>query len=167
MDHSDIRPPVRLRRRPIPHPGSADPKSGDRLFAQSADPGRKKRLPNSGSFKKGQPSPNPNGRPKGAKGKKALTRKILLERVTVRLPNGSKKLSVFEALLLKERDLAFSGDWRARKTILELGRWALPDDLLEEAGVGPISDPETDRAIVEWFQEEVRQKERQKRKGGK
>jgi hypothetical protein len=82
--------------------------------------------------------------------------------VTVRLPSGSKKLSVFEALLLKERDLAFSGDWRARRTIFELGRWALPEDLLEEAGVSPAIDNETDRAILEWFEEELRHKDRQK-----
>ena len=82
----------------------------------------------------------------------------MLEKVTVRLPSGPKRLTVFEALVLKERDLAFSGEWRARKTMLELGRWALPEDMLDEVGVPPVTDTEIDRAILDWFEDEIRQK---------
>ena len=89
-----------------------------------------------------------------------MVRKILLEPVSVRLPSGPRKISVFEALYLKERDLAFSGDWRARKTMLELGRWALPEDVVEEVGLTPATDSEADRAILDWFEEEVRRKHR-------
>jgi len=164
MTDSTSRPPVRTRRRILPQSEAAEAKSfTERIISDRRAPTAKKRQPNSGSFRKGEPSRNPNGRPKGAKGKKSVVRKVLLEPVTVRLPGGSRKLTVFEALLLRERDLAFSGDWRARKTMLELGRWALPDDVLEEAGVAPATDPETDRAILEWFEEEVRQQERQKK----
>ena len=168
MNNPPVNPPVRIRTRPGPPPTDAShgdsgaaTVSTERLIADPPQQSHTKRLPNSGSFKKGEPSRNPNGRPKGAKGKKAVVRRILQEPVMVRLPSGSKRLTIFEALLLKERDLAFSGEWRARKTMLELGRWALPDDVLEEAGVAPVTDPETDRAIVEWFEEEVRQKDRQ------
>ena len=165
MTDSNPLPPVRIRRRPVPQPENRTrPEPHERLIADSIEGPRKKRLPNSGSFKKGQPSCNPAGRPKGAKGKKAIVRKVLLERVTVRLPSGSEKLTVFEALLLRERDMAFAGDWRARKTLLELARWALPEDVLEEAGITPSTDSETDRAILEWFEEEVRQKEQRKHK---
>jgi len=174
MIKSTVNPPIRIRRRSVPQPdagpqGRSDETTApaERVIADPPQQGRKKRLPNTGSFKKGEPSRNPNGRPKGAKGKKAIVRKIVLEPVTVRLPSGPKRLSIFEALLLKERDLAFSGDWRARKTMLELGRWALPEDALDEAGVAPATDPETDRAILEWFEEEVRQSEQQKRKASK
>jgi hypothetical protein len=168
MSNSRPLPPVRIRRRPEPKSDPVEqPGSAERLIADPARAPRKKRLPNRGSFKRGEPSRNPKGRPKGAKGKKALVRRVLLEPITVRLPTGQKRLSVFEALLLKERDLAFSGDWRARKTILEFGRWALPEDMLEDVGVAPASDAEADRAILEWFEEEVREKERQKSKGGK
>lgn len=163
MSNSNPLPPVRVRRRPQSQPlSTTEAEPSERIVADSSDKPRKKRLPNSGSFKKGEPSHNPNGRPKGAKGKKSVVRKVLLERVTVRLPSGPKKLTVFEALLLKERDMAFSGDWRARKTMLELGRWSLPDDVLEDSGVAPATDPETDRAIIEWFEDEVRYKDRHK-----
>lgn len=159
--------PVRIRQRPQPKRSASEASDPpERLIADSGGGPRKKRQPNSGSFKKGEPSRNPSGRPKGAKGKKSVVRKVLLERVTVRLPSGPKKLTVFEALLLKERDMAFSGDWRARKTMLELGRWSLPDDVLEDAGIAAATDPETDRAIIEWFEEEVRHKERHKREEG-
>lgn len=167
MSDSHSRPPVRIRTRPVPQPATTvDSEPQERLIADHTEASRKKRLPNSGSFKKDQPSRNPNGRPKGAKGKKAIVRKVLLEQVRVRLPSGSKTLSVFEPLLLQERDMAFSKDWRARKTMLELGRWALPEDALEEAGVKPATESETDQAILEWFEEEVRQKEKQKKKRG-
>lgn len=150
-------PPVRVRTRPQPQQPIA-PIAPKRLIADSEGKPRKKRLPNSGSFKKGEPSRNPHGRPKGAKGHKAVIRKILLEPVSVRLPSGPRKISAFEALYLKERDLAFSGDWRARKTMLELGRWALPEEVVEEAGLRPVTDSEVDRAILEWFEEEIRRK---------
>lgn len=168
MDNSNPGPPVRIRRRPLPRTEAGEqPASPERLIADSSDRPRKKRLPNRGSFKKGEPSRNPKGRPKGARGKKAIVRRVLEERVQVRLPSGTKKLSVFEALVLKERDLAFGGDWRARKTVLELGRWAMPEDVLEEAGVVPVTNAETDRAILEWFEDEVREKDRNKQKSGK
>ena len=172
MSNSTLNPPVRIRRRqvsqPTANPTASEPAATlERLSAHRREEPLKKRVPNSGSFKKGEPSRNPKGRPKGAKGRKAVVRKILLEPVTVRLPTGPKKLTVFEALLLKERDLAFSEDWRARKTMLELGRWALPEDVLEEAGVAPSADTETDRAILAWFEDEVRQKDQQKGGSGK
>jgi hypothetical protein len=166
MDHSTPNPPPRIRRRPVPQlrpaasSGNAEKSNpNERLVADEQNGFRRKRQPNSGSFRKGQPSANPRGRPKGARGKKAIVRKVLLEPVTVRLPSGPKRMSVFEALVLKERDLAFNGDPRARKTMLELARWALPEDLLEDTGVVPATDSDVDRAILEWFEDEVRQKE--------
>lgn len=166
MSNSEQLPPVRVRRRPQPQlPGTTDAVPAERIVADGSDKPRKKRQPNSSSFKKGEPSRNPKGRPKGAKGHKAMVRKILLEPISVRLPTGPRKISMFEALILKERDLAFSGDRYARKTMLELGRWALPEDVLVEAGLQPVTDSETDRVILDWFEEEVRQKKR-KRGGG-
>ena len=169
MSNSDPKPPVRIRRRPVPQshesgePESANHIGSQRLIADAPDGAAKRRLPNSGSFRKGEPSRNPKGRPKGAKGVKAMARKVLLEPVTIRMPSGQKNVPVFLALLLQERDLAFQKDWRARKTMLEIGRWSLPEDVLEEAGVSPANDPETDRAIISWFEEEVRLRELQKK----
>ena len=73
---------------------------------------------------------------------------------------------MYLALLLQERDLAFQKDWRARRALLDIGRWALAEDILEEAGVSPANDEETDRAIIEWFEQEIRLKELQKKDGG-
>jgi hypothetical protein len=61
-------------------------------------------------------------------------------------------------LVLKERELALQGDWRARKTMLELGRWAMPEEVVEEAGLAPPEASEADRSIIEWFESEVCEK---------
>jgi hypothetical protein len=164
MSNSSLRAPVRVRTRLQRQPTTdTSSEASVRLIADHPE-ARKKRAPNSGSFKKGEPSRNPQGRPKGARGKKAMVAKVLTEPVKVRLPTGQRTLTVFQALLMKERDLAFSGDWRARKTMIELGRWALPEDVLQEAGVPAETSTETDQAILAWFEEEARQK--QPREGG-
>jgi hypothetical protein len=94
-----------------------------------------------------------------------MARKVLLEPVTIRTPGGQRKVPMYLALLLQERDLAFQKEWRARKAMLEIGRWALAEDILEEAGVSTANDEETDRAIIEWFEEEIRLKELQNKDG--
>lgn len=121
----------------------------------------KKRQPNSGSMKPGE-TRNPSGRPKGAKGVKAIVRKVLHEKTEIRTAKGKKKVSVYEALLQKELQYASQGDWRARKTLIELGRWALPEENPETARhiAGPPS--EVDQAILDWFANEVRAKDEQK-----
>ncbi|WP_340318329.1 DUF5681 domain-containing protein [Rhizorhabdus argentea] len=129
--------------------------------ASGKKPGRK-REPNSGSFAKGV-SGNPHGRPKKAKGSKAIVRKVLLEAVDVRVKGDrKKKMTTFQALVMQERKAAFDGDWRARNTMFALARWALVD-LDDEASdietpavdaSGELTD--TGRAIVDWFAQEVR-----------
>jgi hypothetical protein len=152
------------RRRIVKTP-EAEP--GERLVAdmpleEEGGDARRKREPNSGSFQKGQ-SGNPKGRPKKAKGSKAIVRKILLEVVEVKVKGDrKKKATVFEALVMKERAAAFAGDWRARNTMFALGRWALIDRDDEQ---GDVATPavtatggltETGKAILDWFAHEVR-----------
>ncbi|KKC26036.1 DUF5681 domain-containing protein [Sphingomonas sp. SRS2] len=122
----------------------------------------RKREPNCGSFAKGV-SGNPYGRPKKAKGSKAIVRKVLLEPVDVRVKGErKKKMTTFQALVMQERKAAFEGDWRARSTMFALARWALVD-VDDETGdietpavdaAGELTD--TGRAILDWFAEEVR-----------
>ena len=105
---------------------------------------------------------NPNGRPKGAKGFKAMVRRVLGAKITVRENGRLKTVSVYEAMLLMERQLASEGDWRARRTILELGRGAFADDT-SGSPVAPGTAPgvernATDEAIIAWFEEEVAQR---------
>lgn len=143
------KPPVRIRKRITTTGGD------DRLVADRVEGPRKKRLPNSGCMKKGE-TRNPNGRPKGAKGTKALVKKLLLEKTTVRESGRARRVTLYHALLLKEVQLAIAGDWRARKTMLELGRWALPEDN-PLAGKPAGQDPSAaDEAVIAWFESEVR-----------
>lgn len=162
-DKPIITPPP--RRRIVVAP---DTELGARLIADTPpdiaeeEDARRKREPNSGSFKKGH-SGNPKGRPKKAKGSKAIVRKALLESVEVKIKGDRKsKMTAFEALVMKERAAAFAGDWRARNTMFALARWALAD---REDERGDIDTPavtsegeltETGQAILEWFTHEVR-----------
>lgn len=124
-----------------------------------AEPGkrRRKREPNTGSFQKGL-SGNPRGRPRGAKGAKAMVRKALASRINVQTARGSRKVAIFEALLKKEVSLAAEGDWRARRTVFELGKWALGESAelpLEADAASAENLTETGRAIIDWFTDEI------------
>ena len=119
-----------------------------------ADGQRKKRLPNSGCMKKGE-TRNPNGRPKAARGTKALVKKLLSEKTSVREGGRSRRITRYHALLLKELQMAFDGDWRARRTIIELGRWALLEDNPLAAKPAQPGSNATDEAILAWFEAEV------------
>ncbi len=141
------RAPVRVRTR-IRNAGGAP-----RLVADPAPERPRKRKPNSGSMKRGE-TRNPNGRPRGAKGSKAMARRLLSRTMDIRDGGRTRKASMFEALLLKELQMAFDGDWRARRTVLELGHWALPEaDPVKSVAA---SSDETDRAILKWFEDEIR-----------
>lgn len=139
--------PVRIRTR---SKGVGDE---PRLVADPAPEKTRKRKPNSGSMKPGE-TRNPNGRPKGAKGTKAMARKLLSRTMDIRDGGRTRKSSMYEALLLKELQMAFEGDWRARRTVLELGRWALPE--ADPVKVAASTSDETDRAILRWFEDEIR-----------
>lgn len=126
----------------------------ERLTADTDPNPRRKRKPNSGSMKKGE-TRNPNGRPKGAKGTKAMVRKVLSQKTTIKDGGKTRKATLFEALFLKEVQKAFEGDWRARRTAIELGRWALPEDHPLAANSSSRDSSETDEAILDWFKGQV------------
>lgn len=126
-----------------------------RLMARPTPVSHRQRQPNSGSMKKGE-TRNPNGRPKGAKGTKAKVRKVLQSKTTIRDRGHSKKVTLFDALLLKEVELAFGGDWRARNNIFALGRWALPEEDPITATTSLLEQSETDKTVLEWFKGEVK-----------
>jgi hypothetical protein len=144
-DHVQARPRIRIRKI-----GDA---AAPRLIAEESVEGAQKRKANGTSWKPGK-SGNPKGRPKGAKGVKAITRKVLTEKVEVQ---PGKKMQVFEALLRQEAQSASKGDWRARATMFNLARWFLGPDVDAEAVLA--SEPDmtpTSRAILEMFVDEVR-----------
>ena len=151
MEIEPTKGPVRVRTR-LRNAGDTQ-----RLVADPAPATAAKRKPNSGSMKKGE-TRNPNGRPKGAKGTKAMTRKVLQSKTTIRDGGRLRKVSLFQALLLKEVQAAFEGDWRARATVLALGRWALPDEELAPAAASASEQSATDRAVLDWFEAELKAK---------
>jgi Family of unknown function (DUF5681) len=122
-----------------------------RIAAGSFQPPCKKRKANKGSYEPGV-SGNPKGRPKGAKGTKAMVRKILSKPTPVRSGGKTKVVPLFDALVLKEVELAANGDWRARKTVLELARWALPEEV---PGTKHHEPTTADDSILSWFTGEV------------
>lgn len=149
MANDPHKPPVRVRTRIRTIAGE------QRLEANIAAAPLKKRAPNSGSMKKGE-TRNPKGRPKGAKGTKSKVRKVLQGKVTIREGGRPKKVTLFDALLLKEVELAFSGDWRARANVLALGRWALPEEDPIAATTSLLERSDTDKTVIAWFEEEVK-----------
>ena len=75
--------------------------------------------PKSGQFKKGQ-SGNPKGRPKGAKGVKAILKRELESSITVRERGREVRLSKAEVLAKGLMGDALKGDAKARTEILRL-----------------------------------------------
>lgn len=142
------KPKIRIRTRDT----SID---ASRIIAECADQPRKKRQPNSGSMKPGE-TRNPNGRPKGAKGVKTIVRRVLHETTEIRTATGKRKVTIYEALLQKELQRASEGDWRARKTLIELGRWALPEENPEKPRQSSEPVTEADAAIIDWFADQIR-----------
>lgn len=156
MSSDPRKPPVRVRIRK--RPADSQGRAQERLIADPVPAGRKKRLPNSGSMKPGE-TRNPKGRPKGAKGTKAITRRVLGVKMTIRENGRPKIVTAWEAALYKERQLAFEGDWRARKTIIELGRWAFAEDpsVPSETPTAESAAEHNaaDEAIIAWFEDEL------------
>ena len=158
-------PRPRIRFRPIAPqtdiPGDYAEADGERPRLLADPPGTKKgpkREANKGSFQAGV-SGNPRGRPLGAKGAKSTVRKALKGPVEVQTAKGRKKVAIFEAIVKKEIALAAEGDWRARKTVFELARWALgdSDEGLALSGVAaPDELTDAGRVIIDWFTDEIR-----------
>lgn len=95
---------------------------------------------------------NLHGRSKGAKGTKAMVRKMLRKPTPVRSGGKTKSIPPFFALVLEEIELAANGDWRARKTVLDLARWALPEDV---PGTKHHEPTTADDSILQSFTGEV------------
>ncbi|WP_420382217.1 DUF5681 domain-containing protein [Novosphingobium sp.] len=134
-------------------------------------PRKPKREANGGSFAPGV-SGNPNGRPtdverakkaKNAKGAKAAARKVLNSKIVVQTGRGPKKVSYFEALVSKEASMAAEGDWRARRTMYDLAKWAADEgaELPAHAdGGSPEELTAAGQAIINWFEDDVLARER-------
>ena len=72
------------------------------------------RPPREHQFKKGEPSRNPKGRPRGAKPAPDLVA-ALLQPVTIRMQGKERKVSFPEAMIQVAKDKALKGDLRANR----------------------------------------------------
>jgi hypothetical protein len=156
-----VAPPVRRRVRPVQHPAEREKLSvpsveGHPSAAPEAcdyDVGFCK-PPKDGQFKKGK-SGNPRGRPKGAKGLKAIGRALLLEKVTVRTGGSQKKVARIEALVMKQIEQALKGDAKAMQALTALYTLAVPETPAADSQTQHPALSETDEAILAEFAAQV------------
>lgn len=90
--------------------------------------------PEEHQFKKGQ-SGNPSGRPKGAKGKRQIAERVLLE--THEVVEGDRKVqrTTLELILLTLRNKSFEGSNRAFKDLEKLAAKYDPQPPTQRAGI--------------------------------
>lgn len=86
------------------------------------------------------------GRKKGAKGFAASVKKLLRQPIKVTEGGRSRSVTMLDAVLLKLRNEAVSGDPRAIATMLALAREHAPDDLPDAAATS-----ESDAKLIADF----------------
>jgi len=79
------------------------------------------RPPREHQFRKGEPSRNPKGRPRGAWPAPDLVA-ALLQPVTIRMQGKERKVCFPEAMIQVAEDKALKGDQRAAQTLINLMR---------------------------------------------
>jgi hypothetical protein len=79
------------------------------------------RPPREHQFKKGEPSRNPKGRPRGTRPAPDLVA-ALLQPVTIRMEGKERKVCFPEAMIQVAQDKALKGDQRAAQTLINLMR---------------------------------------------
>ncbi len=104
--------------------------------------------PNSAAtrFKKGAPSPNPTGRPRGSKNRNAIIRKALDRIVTGEVGGEVKKLRLTEALLVKLSQSALKGNHKSLQTLFALWKETADDAEADRHTVYPFTD--ADRQMI-------------------
>src|SRR5271167_397433 len=95
------------------------------------------RPPREHQFKKGDPSPNPKGRPRGAKRRAPDIFKVLMEPVTVTINGRERSMPFPEAAIQVLKQKALKGDVKATKMLMDLIKTM---DLLQPgAQDGPVN----------------------------
>jgi hypothetical protein len=103
-----------------------------------------KRPPKKHQFQRGQPSPNPKGRPRKNKGFQALLLEQLNKKVTVSVNGRKRKVTLNEVILQQLMKRAAAGDLDAIKLIIKLNQEITP--LQREPLVSPEEQREREAA---------------------
>jgi len=119
------------------------------------DERKKRRQPNKGSFKKGQPSANPKGRGKGKKPKNAITQ-ALDQPVYVTLDGKRKKLTAREAAAYRMAADAVKGDKAAFKMLMAMESAARDVQAAETALAANYPPNEDDLKTIEGICHRIR-----------
>jgi len=101
--------------------------------------------PRHSRFRPGQ-SGNPRGRPKGRRNIASQLEDVLSQRVTVTINGKRKRVRTDMAMLLRLREKALGGDFKALKLVLALRADHQPES---EGGVDPFELAAEDAAILE------------------
>ncbi len=121
-----------------------------------------KKPPRKAQFRKGK-SGNPKGRPKGSRNLKTDLEAELAETIQVSEGGTRKAISKQRAMLKGLTARALQGDTRAANTVLGLVQKLLDD---EEPDTGPEELAAEDRAILNAYEQRVRQRIAAETKGG-
>ena len=89
--------------------------------------------PEGSKFKKGKPSPNPAGRPRGSRSIGAVVERILGRDVDMVVNGRRKRVPVTEALLLKFLQRALGNDHKAGLELIRLGQLFEPAESVVQA----------------------------------
>jgi hypothetical protein len=108
--------------------------------------------PTEHQFQKGQ-SGNPSGQPKGAKGKRQIAERVLLEKHEVVEGDRKVQRTTLELLLLALRNKSFEGSNRAFKDLEKLAAKYDPQPPTEPAGILLVPGHLTMEAWKERFEE--------------
>lgn len=90
------------------------------------------RTPQNGKFVRGQ-SGNPKGRKKGGKNLKTDVRNTLKEPVTVTINGKKRRVSTQQAMLLRIREQALSGNAKAIDQLIKLAQIHNDEELVQDA----------------------------------
>jgi len=98
-------------------------------------------------FKKGRPSPNAKGRPKGSTNRHATILKVLNDVVSANLGGKKRNITVTEGALRRLAQEALNGKPAAISRVLEL--WKETEDAMQKSSEAKYPFNEADRQMIE------------------
>ncbi|SMQ69917.1 hypothetical protein SAMN06297468_2100 [Altererythrobacter xiamenensis] len=99
-------------------------------------------------WKKGGPSPNPKGRPKGSKNQKTLWKEAVQKKITVNFDGETQKMTKQELTYHQLAQKAASGDLKAIAMLLNLDEKFDPGETIPPTKAESAADFDT---LEEWL----------------